>query len=207
MNVFRSRFCILSLLAGAASIGHSAVLLHVDVARAHLGIVEIYATSASSPGTVYIGGRLGTMLDGINLVDLEDYSGGTTRTFTASTADFSASGLRLSTSPSFTFNEVETGNFGGGSFQDWNIFTYASGSESSTISFVGTAPAFVGGTKYTYSSPMQFPDVGTEGLIFVLGYGVVGEWQIINSAVPEPGSFAAFAGIAALGFAAMRRRR
>ena len=78
---------------------------------------------------------------------------------------------------------------------------------SPTHQFSTTEPMFIGGPTNTFTAGLigTFPSNNTSGdILLTTGGGVLGQWQVVNTAIPEPSSMMILA--MATGFLCRRRR-
>ncbi len=152
---------------------------------------------------------LGFLSTPLNIQDLDNGSPTGTSTLTDS------ANTLIATS---TFNRLS-------SWDDANPYNYPNGGNGSDLTlwnnssatgmnFTTSGPAFYGEAVFdlsTYATfTNAFPTLGATGnLVIWNGNGTLGTWQVVGaaSAVPEPSTYAALAGLAALGFVAYRRHR
>jgi hypothetical protein len=122
------------------------------------------------------------------------------------------SGNWTSRSAGFSFNESVTFDFNantGDVVPGNDLSVYYNVPGSATQQFVTSAPPFTGTSSANMASYVSgFRGNGATGPIY-MGFhashgGIVGEWQIV--AVPEPGEYAAVAGVALVAFGAWRRK-
>lgn len=82
---------------------------------------------------------------------------------------------------------------------------------ATTFDFSTSSPAFNGEAIFdlsAYSNTNLFPALNATGNVVVWnGSATLGTWQVVGAAVPEPSTYAALAGLGALGLAMLRRRR
>ena len=206
---------LVAAMLGSVPSASAAVLLTVDVANATTTGIVVTATNGLSPIT----NSSFTQWDGISLAEFWGASFNHLDVgFNAPSSNLGVAGSNIAWTRGGSGSFFNGAGFDDPTLADFNIVTIR---DHTAMSFITGATALTGSASFTYRptigrpsfdwSPLQTsPYVGN----IYLGYGdnmgpLIGQYEIVNSSsvIPEPSSFAALAGLGALGFAALRRRR
>ncbi len=209
---------IISALAlfGSASSAYSEVLLTIDIANAEGSGIVITATNGVSAVT----NSAFTNSDGITLADFWDTGEDTFWNQNWTVDVLSNLGV---TGSLVTWTEADSDSSSNGkvfdnvNMADFALFKGVDGATpmslvTGSVAFTGsmTLPAAlaINNPSFSWSRLRSADTIGNIYLGFYSNPGpLLGQYEIINSAIPEPSAYAALAGLATLGFAALRRPR
>ncbi len=205
--------CVLTFASLFAGTSFAQVVMTVDWSNP--SAVKFTATGAASAinySNAWTFGEgvalLGFFTAPVNVQDIDNGTTGTsTLTDSANSAGATSTFNRLA-----SWNDANTNyypsNGNGSDLTLWN------GPGSTQMTFTTAGAAFYGEAIFDLSNyagfTSLFPALGTTGNVGIWnGNGTLGTWQVVGaqSAVPEPSTYAALAGIGALTLVVLRRRR